>query len=460
MNSYPRLVIAGTHSGVGKTTVTLALLSAFTRRGRRVQAFKAGPDFIDPGHHTQATGRPSRNLDGWMLGEDVNRRMFGRAAADADLSIIEGMMGLFDGSSSVNEIGSTAELAKQLASPVLLVVDASAMARSVAAIVTGYAKFDCGLRVGGVLFNRVGSDGHYRLLREAVEAETAIPVVGYLKPDTSLAIEDRHLGLVTAQEGAYGDLYGRLAEAAMETIDLDRLEALAKSAGSLPSVQGMPSSISKNERTVRVGLAYDSAFCFYYRDNLDLFEAGGAELVPFSPLNDQMLPNVDMLYLGGGYPELYAAKLAGNASMRQAVRSFAEAGGVLYAECGGMMYLTQSIRDLEGRTHDMVGLFPAEAVMSRTMMHLGYRELQIVEDCVLGAAGTRARGHEFHYSTLEARGPLHYAGMLTDAQGSDKGPDGLVFRNTLASYTHLHFGNEPALARSLLAAAHIRVGSR
>src|SRR5262249_19075309 len=230
MKPYPRLVIAGTHSGVGKTTVTLALLAGLTARGRRVQPFKAGADFIDPGHHTATTGRSSRNLDGWMLGMDVNRGIFSRAAVDGDLSIVEGMMGLFDGSSPVNEIGSTAELAKQLRAPVLLVIDASAMARSVAALVSGYAKFDSALRVGGVLFNRVGSEGHYRLLRDAVERETHVAVVGYLKADPSVTISDRHLGLVTAVEQESGDLYGRLAKAAMDTIDLDRVEALARSA--------------------------------------------------------------------------------------------------------------------------------------------------------------------------------------------------------------------------------------
>jgi len=460
MNPHPRLVIAGTHSGVGKTTVTLALLAALKRRGRRVQAFKAGPDFIDPGHHSLVTGRPSRNLDGWMLGEGINRRIFTRASADADLSIIEGMMGLFDGSSPVNESGSTAELAKQLAAPVLLVIDASAMARSVAAVLTGYARFDCALNVAGVLFNRVGSEGHYRLLKEAVEAETAIEVVGYLKSDQLFTIGDRHLGLVTATEQESRDLYDRLATAAMETVNLDRVEALAEAAGLFPSVQGAPAFLPKRARTLRVGLAYDSAFCFYYEDNLDLLKAEGVEFREFSPLTDHILPDVDMLYLGGGYPELYGERLAGNAEMRRAVRSFAEAGGVLYAECGGMMYLTQSIRDFEGRTHEMVGLFPAEAVMSLTTMQLGYRELQISEDCVLGTAGTRVRGHEFHYSTLEARGPLHYAGVLTDAQGNCQGPDGLVFRNTLAFYTHLHFESVTTLAGSLVAAAQIQVESR
>src|SRR5688572_17988635 len=213
----PCLIIAGTHSGVGKTRVTLAILAGLKARGRRVQAFKVGPDFIDPGHHSMVTGRPSRNLDGWMLGEAANRDIFTRAAADADISIIEGMMGLFDGSSPVNDTGSTAEMAKQLDAPVLLVIDGSAMARSAAAMVSGYAKFDPGLRVTGVLFNRVGSEGHYELLKEAVEHETDVMVVGYLWPDPALTISDRHLGLVTAMEQGTGELYGRLAKAAEET---------------------------------------------------------------------------------------------------------------------------------------------------------------------------------------------------------------------------------------------------
>ena len=226
--NYPRLVIAGTSSGVGKTTVTLAILAALRQRGRRVQPFKAGPDFIDPGHHTAATGRASRNLDGWMLGVDLNRALFAKAAADAEISIIEGMMGLFDGSSPVNEIGSTAELAKQLDAPVLLVIDGSAMARSAAAMASGYATFDPALRVAGVLFNRIGSEGHYRLLKDAVEAATDLAVVGYLKPDVTVTVADRHLGLVTAMEQSVAELYGRLGRMAAETIDLGLVEALAR----------------------------------------------------------------------------------------------------------------------------------------------------------------------------------------------------------------------------------------
>jgi cobyrinic acid a,c-diamide synthase len=450
----PRLIIAGTHSGVGKTTVTLAILTALRVRGRRVQSFKVGPDFIDPSHHAAVTGRPSRNLDGWMLEADVIRGIFKRAATDADLCIIEGMMGLFDGSSPVSEVGSTAELAKQLDAPVLLVVDGSAMARSAAAMVSGYATFDPALRVAGVLFNRVSSEGHYKLLKESVEQETDVMVVGYLRPDPAVAISDRHLGLVTAMEQGTGELYYLLANAAAETIDLGRIEALARSCRELTVVASQP--VLRNQgSTVRVGVAQDRAFCFYYPDNLELLEAAGAELVKFSPLNDQVLPDVDMLYLGGGYPELHGAALAGNIAMQKAIRQFAERGGPIYAECGGMMYLTQAIRDLEGTSHEMVGLFPAEAVMSKVRMTLGYRELQVSQPCVLGEVGVTVRGHEFHYSLVEPKGRVQYACTLTDAQGQFKGQDGLVVGNTVGLYSHLHFASQPKIAASLIASARL-----
>jgi len=448
----PRLVIAGTSSGVGKTTVTLAILAALRQRGRRVQAFKAGPDFIDPSHHRAATGRASRNLDGWMLGADRNREIFTRAAMDADISVIEGMMGLFDGSSPMNEIGSTAELAKQLDAPVLLVIDGSAMARSAAAMVSGYAQFDPALRVAGVIFNRVGSEGHYKLLKEAVERETAVAVVGYFRPDQAVTIADRHLGLVTAMEQGTGALYDRLGTAAADTIDLDRVEALAAECGEL-AVLPQPQRACQ-QSPVRIGIARDQAFCFYYPENLELLEAEGAELVPFSPLGDESLPeNLSMLYLGGGYPELHGTTLAGNVAMRTAIREFAERGGTIYAECGGMMYLTQSIRDFEGTSHDMVGLFPAEAVMRKPGLTLGYRTVEVAQPCILGASGMTARGHEFHYSTLVSKGPLTYACGLADVRGESKGPDGLSIGNVVALYTHLHLSSQPQIAASLVASA-------
>jgi cobyrinic acid a,c-diamide synthase len=448
----PRIIIAGTGSNVGKTTVTLALLAAFTARGRIVQSFKAGPDFIDPGHHSAVTGRPSRNLDGWMLGREVNRAIFTRAAAGADLSILEGMMGLFDGSSPLSEQGSTAELAKQLDAPVLLVIDGSAMARSAAAMVEGFARFDPALNVAGVLFNRVNSDGHYRLLKAAVEQRTKVAVAGYLRTDQSASIPDRHLGLITAIERGSADLYRRLAQAAIETVDLDLIVKLADSSGDFAAAPVAP--VKKNiGREVRIGIAHDRAFCFYYHDNLDLLEAEGARLIRFSPMSDHMLPDVGLLYLGGGYPELYGAVLADNLPMRRAIRDFAERGGVIYAECGGMMYLTNAIRDFDGRSHEMVGLFPAEAIMRKPGLTLGYRTVELSRPCILGECGSVVRGHEFHYSTLSATGPLDYACGLNDARGESKGPDGLVMKKTLALYTHLHFASEPQVAEALVKSA-------
>jgi cobyrinic acid a,c-diamide synthase len=455
----PRLVIAGTASNVGKTTTMLALLAAFSAKGRVVQAFKAGPDFIDPGHHAAVTGRPSRNLDGWMLGKEVNREIFGRAASGADLSLIEGMMGLFDGSSPISDLGSTAELAKQLDAPVLLVLDGSAMARSAAAIVEGFVRFDPALNVAGVLFNRVNSEGHYRLLKEAVEQRMTIPIVGYLRTDQAMTIPDRHLGLVTAVERGRADLYARLGQAAAKTVDLDRVEQLAGSAGEWPLSPIRPTR-QHDGHGIRVGLAQDQAFCFYYPDNLELLQSAAGELVRFSPLHDQSLPDVDMLYLGGGYPKLYGKALSENRSMRQAIRSFAEGGGVIYAECGGMMYLTGAIRDFDGNVHEMVGLFSAEAVMRKTGLTLGYRTVESSQSCILGDRGTVVRGHEFHYSTLRATGPLDYACLLRDARGESKGPDGLIKRNTLALYTHLHFASHPAVAERLVEFARHRAVRR
>jgi cobyrinic acid a,c-diamide synthase len=463
MKHYPRLVVAGTHSGVGKTTATLAILAALRGRGRLVQPFKAGPDFIDPSYHRGATDRPSRNLDGWMLRKDLNRSIFARAAADADLSIIEGMMGLFDSSSPVNDIGSTAELAKQLEAPVVLVVDGSAMARSAAAMVAGYTRFDPALRVAGVLFNRVGSDGHYQLLKAAVEQETAVTPVGYLRPDVALTIPDRHLGLVMAMEQGHNWLYHRLAKAALDTIDLDRIEALAHSSDTLPEVV-FPPVIKRPGQTIRIGVAQDQAFCFYYPDNLELLEAAGAEIITFSPLHDGLLPDVEMLYLGSGYPELHGAALAENVAMRAAVKRFAERGSVIYAECGGLMYLMESIRDFDGCSHDMVGIFPAETAMQKPGLTLGYRTVECSRRSILGDVGATARGHEFHYSTLVARGPLQFACALRDAAGLSKGQDGLMKGNVLALYIHLHFASQPTIAAALVdsarsAANHVSVSA-
>ena len=445
--TYPRLLVAGTHSGVGKTTVTLALLAGFRAKGRRVQPFKVGPDFIDPGHHHMASGRESRNLDGWMLGTDVNRTTFQKAAQDSDLSIIEGMMGLFDGSSPINEIGSSAEIAKQLKAPVLLVVDGSAMARSAAAMVFGFVHFDPDAKIAGVVFNRIKSEGHYHILKEAVEKETNVPVVGYLQPNSELTISDRHLGLRTALEGNDPTFYLKLGEAAASTLDLESIVQLAEKAQDWnESAVSTPLPVVEvHGKPVRVGVAHDAAFCFYYPENLSLLEQADGVLSRFSPIHDVAIPDVDVLYLGGGYPEVYAKALAANSSMRQSIKVFAQKGGVIYAECGGLLYLTNVLRDFDGTLYDMVGLIPAEGVMSRTHMTLGYRTLTLTQGSAIGKAGMRIRGHEFHYSTLQPQGDLEYVGQISDAQGRDRGPDGIVVGNVTAFYTHLHFSTCPQI---------------
>jgi cobyrinic acid a,c-diamide synthase len=454
----PRLIIAGTHSGVGKTTVSLALMAALRMKGCRVQPFKVGPDFLDPMHHQAVTGRPSYNLDGWMLEPCANQKSFELAARDADISIIEGMMGLFDGASAVDESGSTAQMAKQLHAPVLLVVDGSAMARSVAAMVCGYSTFDPAVHVVGVLFNRVNSQGHFSLLKDAVESSSAVKVVGYFPSNQALTIEDRHLGLRVAFDLAETGVYEKLGEAAAETIDLVLVEQLAASmnAPSFSSDTGKDEgrkTIGSSRNTAKIGIAYDSAFCFYYQENFHALRHQGADLIFFSPLADAELPKVDLLYLGGGYPELHAKELSCNSSLRQSIKDFACRGGAIYAECGGLMYLMDSIEDFDGGMFPMAGVFPFVAKMSRSQMMIGYRYVEVVEPCMLGPSGLQARGHEFHYSTLiplDSDQQGTYSCRISDASRSREGKDGLVFQNTLALYSHLHFGSQPQIANNLV----------
>jgi cobyrinic acid a,c-diamide synthase len=390
-----------------------------------------------------------------MFSPELNQENFLQASKDAELSIIEGMMGLFDSCSPSTEMGSAAQMAKQLKAPVLLVIDGSAMARSAAAMVSGYAQFDRKLWVAGVIFNRVKSEGHYQLLKEAVEKETKVKVVGYLRPDSELTIQDRHLGLKTALEQGFTDLYDNLGQAALETIDLDSVEQLARSSPPLSGIRVDFSGYAppRTGKKIKVGIAYDPAFCFYYPDNLELLQKGGAELILFSPMSNPSLPEVDLLYLGGGYPELNAEALERNVQMREMIRAFAERGGPIYAECGGLMYLTKRLQDFEGREYDMAGVFPAKTLCKRSTMTLGYREVTVTQACLLGEVGTRVRGHEFHYSTLVPQGELTYVGSVKDAQGRECGQDGLTHANVLALYTHLHFLTQPAIAWNLIQTA-------
>lgn len=396
MNSIKGFIIAGTHSGCGKTSVALGLLAVLARKGFKVQPFKAGPDFIDPGHHSRAAGRISHNLDGWMLPGEILRDIFSRYSQDADASIVEGVMGLFDGFSALEETGSTAHLSKELNLPVILVVDASSMARSAAALVQGFCNFDPETAIAGIIFNRVGSKNHEQTLREAISL-VDIPLLGCLPRRDDIETPSRHLGLVTPEH--IQDLerkYAALADWVEENLDLEMIM------DGMPDIPVPPrfDEVPMIPRT-RIGVARDEAFSFYYEENLRLLHESGAELLPFSPIEDKELPEgISGLYLGGGYPELSAFDLAQNTKLRRAIAEFSASGKPVYAECGGFMYLTESICK-DDRVFPMCGVFPFRSCMKTRFQALGYREIEISQDCILGPAGTVARGHEFHYSALE-----------------------------------------------------------
>ncbi len=482
----PVLVVAGTHSGCGKTTATLALLAALTRRGLRVQSLKAGPDYIDPGLHAAVTGRPGWNLDGWMCGPEGVRRSFARAVragepdAIPDIAVIEGVMGLFDGASAEGGQGSTAEAAALLDAPVLLVADVRGMSRSVAALVAGYTRFDPALRFAGVVCNRVGGPGHRDLLRGALAAHCPdVPLLGLLPRDEAVALPSRHLGLVQAHEHHWADLTARLADwfeaglaAAGQSLDglLARCAAMAPepprpaAPATLPPATVTATHLTEGApRRVRVGIARDAAFSFLYPENLFLVEAAGAEPVFFSPLDGAELPpGLGGLLLPGGYPELHAARLAANGPMLDAVRAFAALGRPVHGECGGFMYLMRSITDAAGVRHAMTGCLPARCRMDGRLRSLGYREAHTLAPSPFGPAGTALRGHEFHYSHLEPGAPGDDPAApalpaipvwtLRDRNGAPLGPEGLRAGSVSGSYVHLHFGSNPDAARAFVAA--------
>ena len=440
------LCVAGLASSVGKTTVTLALAAAYRRRGLRVRCAKVGPDFIDPGFHATVTGAPSRTLDSWMLPPEALRRTFARAGAGSDLVLVEGMMGLFDGLDGRSEAGSTAEVAKRLGVPVVLVVDASAQVRSAGAVVLGAERFDPELPFAGVVLNRVGGELHRRALRDAIGSSSRLSVLGAIPWRDAVGLPERHLGLVTARERRFPqDFVDRMADLAEEAIDLDACLALARS-----DVAPAPAPPAGPVR-VRLGVAQDVAFQFYYPDVLDALGAAGAELRPWSPLADTALPAVDALYLGGGYPEVYAAGLAENARMRAAVRAFALDGGAVYAECGGFMYLAESLEDPDGAVHAMAGVLPARVRMRPAGLTLGYREVRLDADTLVGPAGALLRGHEFHRSRLETEpGGVPTVYRVTDPVSGESRAEGYWVRRTLASYVHLHLGSRAGAAEALV----------
>jgi cobyrinic acid a,c-diamide synthase len=427
----PRLVVAGTSSGAGKTTVATGLIAALAKRGARPAPFKVGPDFIDPSYHALAAGRPGRNLDAFLSGPELIAPLFRHGARGAQVAVIEGVMGLYDGASGRGELASTAHVAKLLRAPVVLVVDAAAMARSVAAIVHGYRTFDPAVDVAGVILNRVGGEAHAALLREALPD---VPVLGALPRDAGLEVPERHLGLVPVaeREPRARETIDRLAAAIEAHCDLDGLLALARQA---PPLAGPAWSPDGDGPPVRIAIARGPAFSFHYEENLELLRGAGAELVPFDPLADEALPDAQALVLAGGFPEVFGEELSGNARLRDEIAAFA---GPILAECGGLLYLA---RELDGRP--MCGVLDVAAEMTPRLT-LGYREATALADHPVWPQGSRVRGHEFHRSRVTPEG-----GAWEHGKGREGHVRGLVH----ASYLHTHWAATPEVAHRLVTAA-------
>jgi cobyrinic acid a,c-diamide synthase len=452
-----RLIIAAPQSGSGKTTVAAGVMAALAARGLRIAPFKVGPDYIDPTYHSLAAKHPCHNLDPWLLTPEQIRSSFAQRTRQADIAIIEGMMGLFDGFSGQDDSGSAAHIARLLQAPVLLVLDVSAMARSAAAIVLGFRDFDPQVHIAGVILNRVGGPGHAHMVQAAIESTTGIPVLGYLAQDEALHLPERHLGLIPTAEPGRWQSWVAVAQARVEQgIDLGKVLALANPTTELaPSTVADPFARSNTDPRAVIGVAYDAAFNFVYTDNLDLLRAAGAEVVLFSPLDDATLPSgVQGLYFCGGFPEIYAQQLAQNRSLLADLRLAHERGLPIYAECGGLMYLTQAIVDGDGQTHEMAGLLPGRSLMTPRLT-IGYRTAQATQDSWLWQAGETVRGHEFHYSTWQGRpGELPPAYTLqTDAYHLQAQTEGACCGSLFASYLHVHFLSQPTIAPRFVSAA-------
>jgi len=426
-------MIAGTHSGAGKTTLSLGIMGVLSKK-YNVRPFKVGPDYIDTAYHRYVTRNFSVNLDLYMLGEENLKNLFYKNASRADVSIIEGVMGLYDGIDTTSR-GSSAHIAKLVNVPVVLVVDASSMAASVSALIMGYIYYDKDVDIRGVILNKVGSERHYTLLKEVIERDLNIEVFGYLPKDVELELPERHLGLLPVYETENLDkklekLYGYIENC----IDVEKLMNLTVK---LPDFIEKEDRVLK-EKKVKIAYAYDEAFNFYYKESLETLEEMGAHLIPFSPLDDERLPEgTEGLYIGGGFPEVFAKKLSENKKMLREIKEAVEKGMPVYAECGGLMYLSKGIRDLEGNMYSMVGVYDFEVVMTKKLQRFGYVEAEITMDNVLFKKGERIKGHEFHYSRIE--GFSQNASYIVNKPGKEeKWECGFVHKNSLASFVHIN----------------------
>ena len=452
--NYPRFVLAGTQSGVGKTTISIGVMAALKKRGFEVQPFKVGPDYIDPAFHSFVTGNASRNLDGWMLEGAVVKKLFMKNASGKDISVIEGVMGLYDGFGIEKDQGSTAHISKIIHAPVILIINGNGMSASAAAQVLGYKVFDPSVNIQGIIINNLSGEKHYELLKAAIEKYTGIPCIGYMKTNTAIQLKSRHLGLIPSVE--VEDLKKKIdeiGEMVEETIDLDQLIQISNKAQSLQGETDPPKEVLKFEQ-VHIGVAMDKAFNFYYRDNLDLLEELGAKLVYFSPLEDEKLPEaLHGLYFGGGFPEVFAEQLEKNVSMRESIKTAVDQGIPTYAECGGLMYLTEAITTLEGRRHEMVGVFEAETTMTNRLQRFGYVEVNIEKPCVISHNPVGVKGHEFHRSVISMSKDEAFAYRVEKRRNGELVNSwycGLQKQNVLAGYAHIHFYNHKELAKDFV----------
>lgn len=434
-----RVLLAGDRSSSGKTTIVAGLLSALSRRGMRVQPFKVAMDYIDPSYHTWITGRYCRNLDGYMMPERTIREIYAHASDGADISVIEGVRGLYEGYDG--DLGSTAQIAKMLSVPVIFVVDARSITRSAAALVKGYMDFDPDVNVKGVILNKVGSERHAQKARKEIERYAGVEVVGEIPRDDSMHLAMRHLGLVPILEGrtrheGFIERLDKIRRIVEDGLDIDRIIEIASDAEPLQNIEPdfyRPNDLGKG---LKIGVALDEAFNFYYRDNIEMMELSGATVVPFSPVQDSSLPDVDGIYIGGGYPEIYSKELSENEKMRRSIIQAHERELPIYAECGGLMYLARKI-EWENRSHEMVGLVPGN-VRKGTVRVVSYVSGSLVHDCVLGPAGSHLLGHEFHHSEMVMEDEVEYALKLDRGTGIIGGLDGIIDGNLIASYTHIH----------------------
>jgi cobyrinic acid a,c-diamide synthase len=451
----PRILISGTSSRAGKTVISIGLMRALRNRGYKVQPFKVGPDFIDPSYHLFATGRVSRNLDGYMMRDEDILETFVRNSKGADIAVIEGTMGLYDSHNAVDAKGSTAEVSKVIKAPVILVANVERISRTAAPFVLGYKLFDPSVDIAGVVLNRVGNPRHAYKAKTAVEVLAKMRVFGTVPRSQSIEIPERHLGLIPAYEkDKLEQLFDNLASIVEEHIDIDGILEVASNAPEIEEVPLNPLFSEPGEPKVTLGVARDVAFTFYYQDNLDAFAAQGARLVPIDTLHDSALPkDLDALYIGGGFPEIMAEQLERNQRLRQSIYDFCASGKPCYAECGGLMYLGQSINTRDNHEYEMVGFLPIATKMEAKFQALGYVKNLAVRDNPISRSGDLLVGHEFHYSKVKAFEKLTFAYRVERGKGVDGTHDGIIKGNTLANYMHVHVLSYPSMVNNFLRVA-------